>query len=81
MYAKSGEFVESIIIAHNVPNNAAKINDISKYLGLEHRLTVLHIISATIKIGNMMNVAMFWVWRLLIEIKYPKYASVYPNTV
>ena len=68
-------------MAHNVPIIAPIINEMSRYFGLEHKFDVLHIISATITSGNIIKVAMFWVCKLLLAIKYAKYANVYPNTV
>ena len=69
-------FVDSIIIAHNVPIIPPIINEINKYFGLEHKFDVLQIISDIINIGNMIKVAMFCVCKLLIAMKYVKYANV-----
>ena len=68
-YANPPTPVDSINIAHNKPIIALIIKDISRYLGVEHIFVVLQKISPKISTGNNINVAIFWVCKLLTPIK------------
>ncbi len=58
-YAKPPTPVDSINIAQNKPTILLIMSDINRYLGVEQRLVTLQKISAKIRIGNSINVAIF----------------------
>ena len=59
MYCKSVICVDSIKAAHNVPTIKLIINDINRYLGVEHKFLVLQYISPKINNGNNIKVTKF----------------------
>jgi hypothetical protein len=58
-YDKPGTLVDSIIIAHKVPNIPPIINAVISKIFVEQPFALLQNISAMIKMGNIMNVGMF----------------------
>jgi hypothetical protein len=68
-YARFGMPNESTIMAHNTPIIPPIIRAVNKYFGVEHKLDELQNMSAIITRGNITNVAIFWVCKLLTLMK------------